>query len=78
MNRNIIPLMGIIAIAWIMVFFGSFIIFSLIVPLPDLFMSRIGIIITAIIKVILSMILVILWLFIMRQLTKLYLKKFIR
>jgi hypothetical protein len=69
--------MGIIGVAWLLVFVGVFVIFYLIVPI-DIFPGRtdyIFIFANSSIKVILSAILAFLWIIIMIKLRNLYIKR---
>ena len=75
MASRLLPLIGVIVVAWILVFVGSYIIFNVIVPLPNFFPGREGFIFTGVIKAVFSTILVIIWLLLTVKLTNLYVKK---
>ncbi len=67
--------MGILLVAWLLIFLGSFIIFKIVAPIPEFLPGYFGVLITAIIKVIISTLLVICWILIMVWLRDLYVRK---
>ncbi|MCP8304098.1 MAG: hypothetical protein H3Z50_01295 [archaeon] len=77
MRSRLLPLMGIIGVAWLLVFLGSYIIFHLIVPI-DLFPGRTDYIFTffnSLLKVTLSTVLSVMWILIMIKLRDIYIKR---
>ncbi len=69
--------MGIIGVAWLLVFLGSYIIFYLIVPI-DLFPGTKDYVLTffnSLLKVVLSIFLSIIWILIMIKLRDIYIKR---
>jgi hypothetical protein len=77
MRSRLFPLMGIIGLAWLLVFLGSYIIFYLIVPI-NIFpgkMDYISIFFNSLLKVVLSAALAFLWIIIMIKLRNLYVKR---
>ncbi len=72
MFTRIIPIIILISAVWLIIFAGSYAIFRVIVPLPDLYPGLQGRIITSIIKVTLSGLLVLLWLYTMLKLRNYY------
>ncbi|NWG09365.1 MAG: hypothetical protein HXX80_03490 [Nitrososphaerales archaeon] len=76
MNSRILPLMGIIGLAWALVFFGSYMIFGLIVPFePFPENDHIFTFLNSLLKVVLSAILALVWIVIMIELRNLYIKR---
>ncbi|MEM1525310.1 MAG: hypothetical protein QW372_02740 [Nitrososphaerales archaeon] len=75
MTYRLLPLMGILLVAWLLIFLGSFIIFKIVAPIPEFLPGYFGVLITAIIKVIISTLLVICWILIMVWLRDLYVRK---
>lgn|GEM_PF-2299262 len=74
---RLLPLIGIIGLAWLLIFLGSYIIFYLITPI-NIFPGKIDyvyIFLNALLKLVLSMALVILWIMIMVKLRNLYMKR---
>jgi hypothetical protein len=61
LGKSVTSLIVLIFIAWLLIILGSVIIFKLIVPIPNITQEREGILITAIIKALLSTMLVITW-----------------
>ncbi|MCS7116986.1 MAG: hypothetical protein RMJ31_07665 [Nitrososphaerota archaeon] len=75
MKYRLLPIMGIITVAWFLIFLGSFIIFKIVAPIPEFLPGYFGVLITAIVKVILATFLVICWILIMVWLRDLYVKR---
>lgn len=75
MIKRMLPLMGMLMFAWLLIILGSFLIFKVVAPLPNILPSFQGLLITAILKALLAVLLVALWLIIMVSLTKLYVKR---
>lgn len=75
MGSRLLPLMGILLIAWLLVFLGVYIIFALIVPVRDLFPGGTGALLTSTLKVLASAALVALWLVIMVKLRDYYARR---
>ncbi|MGQ9718741.1 MAG: hypothetical protein ACUVWK_02700 [Nitrososphaerales archaeon] len=76
MNSRILPLMGIIGLAWALVFLGFYIIFGLIVPFePFPENDYIFAFLNSLFKVVLSAILALTWIMIMIGLRNLYIKR---
>jgi hypothetical protein len=76
LNSRILPLVGIIGLAWVLVFLGSYIIFELIVsfePFPE--NNHIFAFLNSLLEVVFSAILVLVWIVIMIKLRNLYIKK---
>ena len=71
--KTIYPIMGIMTVALILLLILSYFIFTIVVPLPDIVPG--GILITAMVKVVVSGILVLFWIFALWQLTMLYMKR---
>ena len=71
--KTIYPIMGIMTIAFILLLFLSYLIFSVVVPLPDIIPG--SILITPIVKATVSGILVLFWIFALWQLTMLYMRR---
>jgi len=67
--------MGILAVAWIIVFLGMIIIFKFIVPMPDIILGGFGAVITAVLKALMATALGITWLLIMIWLRNMYAKR---
>ncbi len=74
MLRNVIQLMGILTLAFFLVILGSVLIFVVIVPLPNL-PGRLGIILTGISKAVLSTLVVVGWVYLLKTVTGIYLRK---
>jgi len=77
LGLRLLPLIGIISVAWILVFLGSYIIFHLIVYI-DLFPRKteyIFILINSLLKVALSAFLSLIWIVIMIKLRDIYIKR---
>ena len=72
--KTIYPIMGIMTIALILVIAEAYLIFTVVVPLPEILPGREGILITSALKVVISGILVLLWIFALWQLTMLYMR----
>lgn len=64
--------MGILLVAWLLVFLGVYIIFAVIVPMQDLYPGRTGALLTSTLKVLTSAALVGVWLAIMVKLRDYY------
>jgi len=75
MVNHLTNLIVIIFVAWMLVFLGSTFIFVFIVPITPFYEGFFGTVLTAIVKVVISAILVILWLYILIWLTKRQAKK---
>lgn len=71
--KTIYPIMGIMTVALILLLVLSYIIFTIVVPLPDI--SGGSVLITSILKTAFSAILVLFWIFALWQLTMLYMKR---
>jgi len=67
--------MGIIAAVWLLIFAGSFIIFMLIVPLPNVLPGSAGMFLTAVLKVGLSALLTAIWIYVMLMLRNIYVRR---
>lgn len=74
MLRNVIQLMGILTLAFFLVILGSVLIFVVIVPLPNL-PGRLGIILTGISKAVLSTLIVVGWVYLLKAVTEIYVRK---
>lgn len=72
--KTIYPIMGIMTVALILVIAEAYLIFTVVVPLPEILPGRDGILITSAVKVVISGILVLLWIFALWQLTTLYVR----
>jgi hypothetical protein len=72
--KTIYPIMGIMTVALILVIAEAYLIFTVVVPLPEILPGRDGILITSAVKVVISGILVLLWIFVLWQLTMLYMR----
>ncbi|MBM3897483.1 MAG: hypothetical protein FJ358_03020 [Thaumarchaeota archaeon] len=70
--KTIYPIMGIMAVALILLLVLSYLLFTMIVPMPDL---PGGILITSLVKAGVSGTLVLFWIFVLWQLTTLYMKR---
>lgn len=70
-----LPLLGLLLTAWILVFIGSIVIFNVIVPIPQILPGRGGTVLTSVVKALLSIALVSIWLFIMIRLRDFYFKR---
>lgn len=75
LNKSTFYLLALLITAWLLILIGSIIIFKLIVPIPNLAEGREGILLTAIIKALLSTILVIIWILIFVKLRNLTFSK---
>lgn len=75
---RLLSLMGILGFSWILVFLGSYIIFKLIEPIPDIMPGLEGRIITSLLKVALSAAFSGLWIYIMVKLRDLYVGRRLR
>ncbi len=64
--------MVLITATWLLIFIGSYVIFMIIVPLPDIYPGFFGRVLTEIIKVALSGIMTFLWLYAMWKLRNFY------
>lgn len=73
--KTIYPLMGIMTVAFFLIIIEAYVIFTVVVPLPELLPGSEGVLITSAVKVAVSGILVMLWVFALWQLTKLYMKR---
>ena len=73
--KTIYPIMGIMTAALILVIAEAYLIFTVVVPLPDILPGREGALITSGLKVIVSGILVLFWVFSLYQLTMLYVRR---
>ena len=73
MSKNMVALFLIILAAWVLIFLGSFIIFKLVVPIPD-FEGFGGAMVSAVLKALLATSLVLLWIFILIKLRDAYVK----
>ena len=71
MTKTIKPLALIVIVSWAMILLGSFVVFKLIVPIPDSD-GYAGAIASAILKALLATIMVSLWLFILVKLRDAY------
>jgi hypothetical protein len=71
--KTIYPIMGIMTVALILLLILSYLIFTVVVPLPDIKPG--SILITSIVKVAVSGILVLSWVFALWQLTMLYMRR---
>ncbi|MBI2184834.1 MAG: hypothetical protein HYU39_07750 [Thaumarchaeota archaeon] len=78
MASTLRPLMMILFATWLLILGGSVIVFKLIVPIPDLYEGRIGLIVTAILKAGASVALVLVWVWIMVNLRNLYVKRILK
>ena len=72
--KTIYPIMGIMTVALILVIAEAYLIFTVVVPLPEILPGREGILITSALKVVISGILVLFWIFALWQLTMLYMR----
>jgi hypothetical protein len=70
--KTIYPIMGIMTVALILLLVLSYLLFTVIVPLPDLLG---GSLITSLVKAGVSGVLVLFWVFVLWQLTMLYMKR---
>jgi len=73
--KTIYPIMGIMTVALILLLVLSYLIFAAVVPLPEIVPGREGVLVTAIVKAVISGILVLFWIFALWQLTMLYMKR---
>jgi len=71
--KTIYPIMGIMTVALVLLLVLSYLLFTVVVPFPDIVPG--GILITAIVKAVISGILVLFWIFALWQLTMLYMKR---
>jgi len=71
--KTIYPIMGIMTVALILLLTLSYLIFTVVVPLPDIIPG--SILITSIVKAAVSGILVLSWVFALWQLTMLYMRR---
>ena len=67
--------MVLITATWLLIFIGSYVIFKIIVPLPDIYPSFLGRILTEIIKVGLSGVMTFLWLYAMWKIRNFYVRR---
>ena len=72
--KTIYPIMGIMTVALILVIAEAYLIFTVVVPLPEILPGREGILITSALKVVISGILALFWIFALWQLTMLYMR----
>jgi hypothetical protein len=73
--KELLHLIGVLTTTWLLLLLGVYAIFALIVPLPELWPGRTGIFATAVLKVALSALVALLWLFAMVKLRDLYAKR---
>jgi hypothetical protein len=72
---RLVPIILLVAVAWILVFAGAYIVFTLIVPLQDFFAGLQGTLFTSTVKALLATALVLAWVAIMIQLRNLYVRR---
>ncbi|MBI2938066.1 MAG: hypothetical protein HYY22_07665 [Thaumarchaeota archaeon] len=72
MSLRTFPLLVLITATWLLIFVGSYVIFKIIVPLPEIYPGFLGQILTEIIKVALSGVMTFLWLYAMWKLRNFY------
>lgn len=78
MASTLRPLMAILFTSWLLILAGSVIVFRIIVPVPDLFEGRIGVIFTAVLKALASVVLVLAWVWVMVKLRNLYVRRLLK
>ena len=71
--KNIFPLLGLVFISFVLVLLIFGIIFTIIVPINNLFQFRLGKIITGILKTSMVVILCMTWIYAINRITKFYL-----
>lgn len=75
MSSRLLPLIALITVAWLMIFMGSYVIFRLIVPIPDITPNLGGRIFTSIFKVGTSGFIALFWLYVMLKLRNFYVRR---
>jgi len=76
--KNVFPLLGLVFISFILVLVIFGIIFTIIVPINNLFQFKLGNIITGILKTIIAFILGLIWIYTVNRITKFYLDNRLR
>ena len=72
---RLVPIILLLAAAWVLVFAGAYIVFTVIVPLDDFFPGWGGTLLTSVIKALLATGLALAWVAIMIQLRDLYARR---
>lgn len=75
MSSRLLPLITLITVVWLLIFIGSYAIFRLIVPLPNISNSLEGRLFTSIFKVGASGLIVTLWIYVMLKIRNIYVKR---
>ncbi len=75
MSLRTFPLLVLITATWLLIFIGSYVIFKIIVPLPEIYPGFLGKVLTEIVKVALSGVMTFLWLYAMWKLRNFYVRR---